>query len=77
MHPHLFRHLAGKLTLDAQPGAYGQVRDILGHRSTNTTTHYYAGMETKGALQHYDEQVLRLRGSSDASPSQGARRRRA
>jgi integrase len=77
MHPHLFRHLAGKLTLDAQPGAYGQVRDILGHRSVNTTTHYYAGMETKGALRHYDEHVLRLRGSSDAVPSRGTRRRRA
>ena len=76
MHPHLFRHLAGKLTLDAQPGAYGLVRDILGHRSVNTTTSYYAGMETKGALRRYDEHVLRLR-DGDALLSQGARRRRA
>ena len=76
MHPHLFRHLAGKLTLDAQPGAYGQVRDILGHKSVNTTTSYYAGMETKGALRRYDEQVLRLR-DGDALPPAGARRRRA
>jgi integrase len=76
MHPHLFRHLAGKLTLDAQPGAYGQVRDILGHKSVNTTTLYYAGMEAKGALRRYDEHVLRLRDGA-ASPPRGARRRRA
>ena len=77
MHPHLFRHLAGKLTLDTQPGAYGLVRDMLGHKSVNTTTSYYAGMETKGALQRYDEQVLRLRDGEASSPPRGARRRRA
>ena len=76
MHPHLFRHLAGKLTLDAQPGAYGLVRDILGHKSVNTTTPYYAGMDAKGALRCYDEQVLRLR-DCYASPPPGARRPRA
>ncbi len=52
------------------------MRDILGHKSVNTTTSYYAGMEVKGALRRYDEQVLRLR-DGDASPPQGARRRRA
>jgi hypothetical protein len=50
---------------------------MLGHKSVNTTTLYYAGMETKSALRRYDEQVLRLRDSSDALPSPGARRRRA
>ena len=50
------------------------VRDMLGHKSVNTTTLYYAGMETKGALRRYDEQVLRLR-EGEASPPRAARRR--
>ncbi|MGG5812485.1 tyrosine-type recombinase/integrase [Falsiroseomonas sp. CW058] len=78
VHPHLFRHIAGKLTLDAQPGAYGQVRQILGHRSVDTTATYYAGMEGKAALRHYDEHVLRLRHDDDdrADAPQRSRSRR-
>ena len=41
-----------------------------------TLTMKFAGMETKGALQRYDEHVLRLR-DGDALPLQGVRRRRA
>ncbi|HYI84429.1 MAG TPA: hypothetical protein VEX11_14615 [Acetobacteraceae bacterium] len=50
------------------------MRDILGHKSVNTTTLYYAAMEAKGALRRYDEHVLRLR-EGEASPPPGARRR--
>jgi integrase len=74
VHPHLFRHIAAKLTLEAQPGAYGQARDILGHKSINTTTRYYAGMETKRALRQYDEYVLRLR-AGDAGGDRSGRSR--
>jgi len=36
VHPHLFRHIAAKLFLDANPGAYEVVRRVLGHRSIDT-----------------------------------------
>ena len=38
MHPHLFRHFAAKVMLTAEPGAYGVVRLLHGHKSVDTTT---------------------------------------
>ncbi len=60
---HLFRHLAAKLYLDRNPGGYEVCRRILGHRSMDTTTRFYAGMETAAASRHFDEQILKLRRS--------------
>ena len=48
--PHLFRHLAAKLILEANPGAHGQVQRILGHKSVNTALTYYSGLETSAAV---------------------------
>ncbi|MDQ3524898.1 MAG: hypothetical protein M3451_07585, partial [Chloroflexota bacterium] len=62
VNPHLYRHIAAQLILNHQPGAYGHARLILGHKSVNTTTSFYAGMETGAALQRYDEIVLQARG---------------
>jgi integrase len=53
INPHLFRHIAGKLFLDARPGQYEVVRRVLGHRSIATTTSIYAGAETRAAGQHF------------------------
>jgi integrase len=61
MHPHLFRHAGAKLFLDANPGGYEVVRRVLGHRSINTTTTFYTGLETAPAVRHFDETILRLR----------------
>src|SRR5208282_5582402 len=61
VHPHLFRHIAAKLFLDANPGAYGVIRLIHGHRSVETTTKFYCGMETPAAMRHFDEHILKLR----------------
>jgi len=58
---HLFRHLAARLNLEARPGAYEDTRRLLGHASVDTTTAYYAGMETAGAVKRYDETVLGLK----------------
>lgn len=58
---HLFRHIGAKLYLDAHPGAYEVVRRVLGHRSMDTTTRHYAGMETAAAARHYDQTILGLR----------------
>jgi integrase len=61
INPHLFRHIGAKLYLDKNPGAYGLVRLIHGHKSVETTTKYYCGNETPAAMRHFDECILRLR----------------
>jgi integrase len=62
--PHQFRHLAGKLVLDARPGAHELVRALLGHRSITTTLRYYAGLEQESAAQHYDEVIEQIRSTA-------------
>ena len=74
VHPHLFRHIAAKLYLDANPGAYGVIRLVHGHRSVETTTEFYCGTETSAAMRHFDEHVLKLR---EQLPPARARRPRA
>jgi integrase len=64
VHPHLFRHIAAKLFLDANPGAYEVVRRVLGHRSIDTTTGFYTGLETPAAVRHFDKTILHLRRES-------------
>jgi integrase len=59
--PHLFRHIAAKLYLDANPGAYGVVRLLLGHKSIETTVKFYCGMETAAAFKQFDLHILKLR----------------
>jgi integrase len=63
MNVHLFRHLAAKLTLEATPGAYGIVQDVLGHRDATTTRRYYAGSETAAAARHFDAVMRQTRGA--------------
>jgi integrase len=61
LHPHLFRHIAGKLLLDEHPGDQGTVQRMLGHKSIRTTMASYTGAETRAAIRRYDEVVLGLR----------------
>jgi integrase len=61
IHPHLFRHIAAKLHLEANPGEYEIVRRILGHTDIRTTTNFYAGTEGAAAARHYDRTILGLR----------------
>ena len=74
VHPHLFRHIAAKLFLDANPGAYEVVRRVLGHRSIDTTTGFYTGLETPAAVRHFDKTILRLRGEERAEGRERTRR---
>jgi integrase len=60
---HLYRHLTAKIYLDQNPGQYENVRRHLGHRSMETTIRAYAGMETAAASRHFDNTILKLRGS--------------
>ena len=55
---HQFRHIAGFLYLRENPGGYEVVRQLLGHRSIQTTIEFYAGMEAIEAARHYDRTIL-------------------
>jgi len=70
--PHQFRHLAAKIILDANPGAYELVRQMLGHANMKTTTSFYAGIDTKRAGRAHADLLLKLREAS----LRGRRRRR-
>jgi site-specific recombinase XerD len=61
MNPHLFRHFFAKHFLEDHPGAYGIVRDQLGHKSINTTTLYYCGTETAAAFRLVHEHIMNKR----------------
>jgi integrase len=58
---HQFRHIAAKIALDANPGAYELVRQLLGHKDSNTTTRFYAGIDTRRAGRAHADLVARLR----------------
>jgi integrase len=73
--PHLFRHIAAKLYLEAHPGAYGVIRLVHGHTSVDTTTRAYCGTETAAAMRHFDEHVLRLRRQPPPIPKRRRRSR--
>ena len=61
--PHQFRHLAAKIALDANPGAYELVRQLLGHKNLKTTTNFYAGVNTRRAGRAHADLVMKLRES--------------
>ena len=48
---HLYRHLAAKIFLDENPGAFEVVRRLLGHSSTSTTLDAYLGFEAGTATR--------------------------
>lgn len=61
MPPHRFRHAVGKIFLDRNPGQYGVIQRILGHKRIETTIGFYAGEEGAAAARHYHETILGLR----------------
>jgi integrase len=71
VNPHLFRHLGAKLHLDAHPGDYETVRRVLAHRSIQTTSDFYTGLETSAAARHFDKTILNLREESSAKGPKG------
>jgi len=72
---HLFRHFAGKVFLDQQPGSYEIVRQVLGHKRIDTTTSFYSGAEVQRASTVFNQLVDDLRGRHSPSPAQRQRRR--
>lgn len=53
MHPHLFRHFAGLIYLEANPGDPETVRQFLLHGSLSTTTNNYIDLSNAGAIRKY------------------------
>lgn len=77
IHPHLFRHLGALLFLRAHPGQYETVRQLLGHKSLQTTYEHYACFEQDMAGRMYNEVIANHRLGSDPghnSPRKKARR---
>jgi integrase len=61
---HQFRHLSAKVLLDAEPGSFETVRQLLGHKSLKTTVGAYAGIDSRRAARHHQhliEQTLAAR----------------
>ena len=75
MTAHQFRHLAAKVILDADPGAYESVRQLLGHRNLVTTVNNYAGLDTRRAGRHHAALIEQELARSQASPQPGRRHR--
>lgn len=75
VNPHLFRAIAGTIHLEANPGDYETVRSVLGHRSVNTTSRFYAGHMERKARQHFTDTVRNLR-QMPILPAKGKRSRK-
>lgn len=54
---HQFRHLSAKVLLDAEPGAFETVRQLLGHKDLKTTANFYAGIDSRRAARHHQRLV--------------------
>lgn len=73
MTAHQFRHLGGKLMLDANPGAYEAVSQLLGHTGTKNVMRFYGGADTRRATRHHAALIGRLR--EEAQARTGRRRK--
>jgi integrase/recombinase XerD len=75
MNPHLFRHLAVKLHLDAHPDDHGTTQRLLGHKNGATTQKYYEGFQTASAFRRFCGVIGDLRaraaGSCPHRPAEG------
>jgi hypothetical protein len=57
------RHLAGFLWLNAHPGQYEAVRQLLGHKNIETTIRFYSGAEKTKAYERYDQMIVNMMGN--------------
>jgi integrase len=56
--PHQFRHLGAKIMLDANPGNFAGVGQLLGHKNSKTTM-MYAEFNTRRAGRHHQQLIDR------------------
>jgi integrase len=57
--PHQFRHLCAKIMLDAAPGNFEAVGQLLAHKNRKTTSNFYAGIDTRRAARHHQRLIER------------------
>jgi integrase len=57
--PHQFRHVSAKVLLNAEPGSFETVRQLLGHKNLKTTTNFYAGIDSRRAARHHQRLIER------------------
>jgi integrase len=61
IHPHLFRHIAAAIYLDAHSNGYEVVRQLLGHKNLDTTMACYVGLRGVSAARHFAKTISSLR----------------
>ena len=66
--PHQFRHLSAKVLLDAHPGAFETVKQVLNHKSGKTTVNAYAGFDSRRAGRHHQRLIENALASRKPAP---------
>ncbi|MGX5722379.1 tyrosine-type recombinase/integrase [Shinella zoogloeoides] len=68
MNPHAFRHLCAKLILDRNPGAHTLVQELLGHKSVETSTAFYSGLNSRRAGAHHQTLISEFLANQPPAP---------
>jgi integrase len=55
--PHQFRHLSARVLLDAEPGSFETVKQLLGQKNLKTTVNFYAGIDSRRAARHHQHLI--------------------
>ena len=74
--PHQIRHLAAKIVLDDQPGAFELVKQLLGHENLKTTVKAYTGIDTRRACRHHSRLLEKMSADQTMSFRRSGLRRR-
>ena len=71
---HQFRHILAKFVLDEMPGGHELVKQSLGHQHMQTTTNFYAGLDTRRASRFQAELIEKIRAGKERTPRPPRRR---
>jgi hypothetical protein len=66
--------LGAKVVLDAEPGNYETVRQVLGHKNMKTTTNFYAGIDSRRASRHHQRLLAAAIAATAKAPRTPRRR---